>query len=91
MECVIVCEKVTTWFKHVITVEADSQQEALNKVIECYKEGSDIFNEDDIGIINSENLSETEEAMTVEENGNSATVEILNSKGQVVWNNAEVY
>ena len=89
MEQVIVYEKVTTWLRHVIGVEdVNSHQEALNKVIECYKEDIDPWDEDNICILDSEEQYETEESMTVEENGGCSTIEIINKNNQVVWDNA---
>lgn len=88
MEYIIVYEKVTTWLRHVVGVKADSQQEALTKIIDCYKEGDDIFSEDDMEIITSENMPETEESMTVSENGGVATIEVVDRTGQVIWDNA---
>lgn len=89
MEQVIVYEKVTTWLRHVIGVEeVDSHKEALNKVIECYKENNDPWDEDNMYILDSREETEVEEPMTVEENGGCSTIEIVNRDGQVVWDNA---
>lgn len=91
MEQVIVYEKVTTWLRHTIGIEnVNSKQEAIDKVINCYKLNKDPWNEDDVWILDTEEQYETEEPMTVEENGGYSTIEITDKPGQVVWDNGKV-
>jgi hypothetical protein len=68
--------------------EVDSHKEALNKVIECYKENIDPWDEDNMYILDSREETEVEESMTVEENGGCSTIEIVDRDGLVVWDNA---
>lgn len=90
MEYVTVYEKVTTWIKNTIQVDnVSSEKEAVNKVIECYKQNKDPIYEDDMDLFNSEEQSECQEYMTVEENNNHATVEVM-CNNESVWNNAKI-
>ena len=91
MEQVIVYEKVTTWLRHTIGVEnVNSKQEAIDKVINCYKSGRDPWTEDRMCVLDTEEQYDTEETMTVEENGGCSTIEIVDKSGQVVWGNGKV-
>lgn len=86
MEYVIVYEKVTTWLRHSVGVEnINSRQEALDKVINYYK---DPRNAEGVSILDTEEIPETEESMTVEENEGFATIEVVDRSGQVLWDNS---
>lgn len=91
MERIIVYEKVTTWIKHIIGVEdPDDYGKVLNKVIECYANNKDPMYEEGINILDSEELSETMEPLTVVENGGCATIEIEDRDSDIIWDNAKV-
>lgn len=90
VEQVIVYEKVITWLRHVIGVEnVNSRQEAIDKVINCYKL-KDPWSEDDMIVLDTEELCDAEEPMSVEENKGYSTIEIIDKPGQVVWGNGKV-
>lgn len=91
MEQVIVYEKVTTWLRHIVGVKnVNSRQEAIDKVINCYKLDGDPWNEDNMTVLDTEEQYDTEEFMSVEENGGASTIEVEGCDGYVVWNNGKV-
>ena len=78
--------KITTW--ECVTVDEEQEE----KVLQAIKEGkvnsaSDIFNLVDDAYC--EQLTETEEQMSVEENGGFATIEVRED-GDVVWGNGAI-
>lgn len=64
--------KITTWRR--AHFKDDSDLEKIKEALEDFNSG-DIFDED-IGFIEDEFLSETEEDMPVDENGGYATIEL---------------
>lgn len=91
MEQVTIWEKITVWQKHVVDVEnVNSHQEAVNKVIRCYECGKDFWYDDDIELLDSICEPDTEESITVEENGGASTIEIEDHNGKVIWDNGKV-
>lgn len=82
--------KITTWER----VNVSKEQEAI--VLEAIKSGeitssSDIYDFlADKGDVNveSETLLETDEQMTIEENGGSSTIEVMD-EGKVIYQNGE--
>lgn len=91
MEQVIVYEKVTTWLKHTINIDnVDSYQEALNNVIECYKNNRDPWEEDNMYIIDTQEDPDTEEYLSVSDNGGFSTIEVESKDGQIVWSNGKI-
>jgi hypothetical protein len=78
--------KITTWER--VTVDQEDEQ----KVLEAIKDGSvtsanDIFNLCDNADYNI--LAETEEQMTVEENGGSSTIEVIDADGNTIFSNGK--
>ena len=78
--------KVTVWER--VTIDDDK----MNEVIEAIKNGT-IQNLNDLFLVLNDDcscegiLSETIEQMTVEENGNQPTIEVLNSNGELITTN----
>lgn len=90
MDYVTVYEKATIWVKHTIQVDnVISKEEAINKVIECYKQNGDPFNEKDMYVIDTIEQTETEEFMTVEENDGYATIEVMDGN-DIIWDNGKI-
>lgn len=76
------------WYRNYITIEAESEKEAIVKAIELAKEELEdgfISQEVDYG----EYILETVEPVFVEENQGNATVE-LEYDNQIIWTNNQV-
>lgn len=80
-------QKVTTWTRSTIKVEANSYEDAVKEVIEKCK-GNQLSN--DLEIFDSEVLYELETPLTVKENHGNPTMEIMNGD-QVIWNNVDKF
>lgn len=82
-------EKVTAWIRRNVKVEADDYDEAVLKVIKDIEKYSTVneYLEDSM----SDYLLDTEEPMTVKENGGYDTIEVLNEQGDMIWNNVDKY
>lgn len=94
MEEVIVYEKITTWLKHKVVVNANSSKEALDEVASiCEKEGiNGLFDAlPDVDVYDTTEQCECEESMFPEENNGCSTIEIMTKDGQVYWENAKVH
>ncbi len=90
MERIVINEYVTTWVKHIVDVKnVKSPTEAINKVIKCYERGDNIYCDSDIDYLETEFIGDIESIPTEKNNG-VATIEILNEKGNVVWDNGKV-
>lgn len=88
-------QKVTTWIRNTVAVEADSKEEAIKQVIKDLKD-KDVYQ---LAVMDSEELCETEEPLTVKDNDGEPTIEIMDhykdgyglySYG-VVWNNVDEF
>lgn len=79
-------EKVTTWLEHTFQVAANSEDEAINKIIDCYKRGDDPFCEKEIYIVDSQEMVECETPISIKENDGFSTIEVLKNK-KVIWEN----
>lgn len=90
---VILDEKVTTWVRHKIQVKhCACYNEAVEKVIQAINSNMGIYCADtDVCPMDSEELCDTEEPMTVSENGGFDTLEILDKNYQVTWDNVNGY
>lgn len=80
--------KITTWER----VEVPTEHE--EKVLEAIKNGTitssqDVFDllEDDTDMIDCNVILETEEQMSVEDNGGNSTIEVLDGT-ETVWKNS---
>jgi hypothetical protein len=78
--------KVTMWVRDHFTIEAQSEKEAINKVIKSAKnelyEGQLPFEGE------TETLYDTEEFIEAKEN-QASTVEIFKEDGETIWENFE--
>jgi hypothetical protein len=75
-------EKVTTWMRTNFEIEADSQEEADEKAKQFQKDG----NCDELGW---EEIPDTKERMTPEENEEYTTQELYNEKMEVIYANGK--
>ena len=78
-------EKVTIWNREHLTVEAETQEEANQKVLEAIKNG-DIS---DFQHMTSEYIYDTVEELSVDENYGNPTIEIYNTNDKLIYHNAE--
>lgn len=78
--------KVYTWIRNTVEVEADSINEALCKVINSIKKNQDLFNNEALTIVSSEELTDTEEQMSVDDNAGCSTIEVMYNN-KVIWDN----
>lgn len=82
-------EKVTTWLRHLVQVRnVNNYEEAVEKVKDLIIK-DELFNHPDIFPVESQELSDCEVPMTIEENNGEATVEILDNKCETIWKNTE--
>ena len=78
-------EKVTIWNRGYFTVEAETQEEANQKVLEAIKNG-DIS---DFQHMTSEYIYDTVEEFSVDKNYGNPTIEIYNTNDKLIYHNAE--
>ena len=80
--------KIITWERTFVEVEANSEEEALNKLHTLKKSGF-VYESDDEGlrIDRSEILYENMEDMTVTENNGQATIQTYNSRKELLFDN----
>jgi hypothetical protein len=75
--------KVTTWYRTNFEVEANSLAEAKQKAIQFVKD-------DEQSSISWEQIDETTEAMSVDENGGESTEELYyESSKNLIWDNTK--
>jgi hypothetical protein len=75
--------KVTTWYRTPFEIEASSLEEAKQKAIEFVKE-------DEHSSISWDQVDETIEVMSVDENGGESTEELYyESSKNMVWDNTK--
>lgn len=73
--------KVTTWYRTPFEIEANSLEEAKQKAIEFVKD-------DEHSSISWEQVDETTEVMSVDENGGESTEELYyGSSENMIWDN----
>ena len=78
-------EKVKIWNREHLTVEAETQEEANQKVLEAIENG-DIS---DFQHTPSEYIYDTVEELSVDENYGNPTIEIYNTNDKLIYHNAE--
>jgi hypothetical protein len=71
-------EKVTTWRRNHVVVDAEDEKDAANQILEGNEE-----------LLDSEILYEFEEAMTPEDNNGFHTLEIRNDKDEMIYSNSD--
>jgi hypothetical protein len=74
--------KITTWMRTDFEIEAKSLEEAKLKAIEFH-------NESNTSSIAWEENMDTQEPMSVEENGGEPTEELFDENGNCIWDNSE--
>jgi hypothetical protein len=75
--------KVTTWYRTPFEIEANSLEEAKQKAIEFVKD-------DEHSSISWEQIDETTEVMSVDENGGESTEELYyESSEKMIWDNTK--
>lgn len=78
--------KVTMWERDVYLIEAESEEEAKNKLLNLIDE--DLQYEESEGFVNTETLYETIEDMSPEDNGGEYTEEIISAETlKTIWRN----
>lgn len=78
-------KKVSIWNREHFTVEAETQEEANQKVLEAVKNG-DIS---DFQHTTSKYMYDTVEGLSVDENYGNPTIEIYNTNDKLIYHNAE--
>ena len=73
-------QKVTTWMQTNFDIDAIDEEEANLKALEFVKSG-------DVTNIDWEEIIETKETMSVEENGGDSTEELYTSDGDLIYQN----
>lgn len=72
----------TIWYRDCVEIEADSYEEAKEKVIKA------IENDDELDIVYSEPIWETWNETTIDDNDTFATLEIQNPEtGKIIYRN----
>ena len=78
-------KKVSIWNREHFTVEAETQEEANQKVLEAIKNG-DIS---DFHHTTSKYMYDTVEELSVDENYGNPTIEIYTTNDKLIYHNAE--
>lgn len=81
-------EKVTLWQRTYITVEAESEEEALKKIEPFKTEIADSYDYG-IDITCDEYLFDTVSSLSVDENRGFATIEFYKSNGEYIGGNGK--
>ncbi len=85
-------QKCTVWVRNTVSVEANSYQEAVDKVGKAAKKYLWVDSIPDITYEESNELLETEEPLTIQENSGADTIEILDPRTKdVIWDNVTGY
>jgi hypothetical protein len=74
--------KVTSWYRTEFEIEANSLEEAKLKAIEFH-------NESNTSSIAWDEVMDTQETMTPDENGGQPTEEIFDEDGNCFWDNTK--
>ena len=82
-------EKLTIWARNKLTIEAETEEEAVQKAVEMVKNGDlDDGFEDDV-LDEYEMMYDTSERLDPKENNGEATIEIW-SDDEIKWNNVDI-
>lgn len=79
--------KVVVWKRQYFSIEAETEEEARELAKQCVDK--DIYDCDDIEIDNDEWLYDTGVQITPEENRGRATIEVYDSFGKLLADNAK--
>jgi DNA-directed RNA polymerase subunit F len=76
-------QKHTIWYRNKFTIDAETLEEAKDKVIKLSEIAADCLPSDEWEI-----LYDTNEVMTVKENDGQPTVELYTNDGDLIYENA---
>lgn len=82
-------EKLTIWARNKLTIEAETEEEAVQKAVEMVKNGDLDDGFDDDVLDEYEMMYDTSERLDPKENNGEATIEIW-SDDEVKWNNVDI-
>ena len=79
-------EKATIWYQDVYLIEAETEEQAKILFIEACKnnEENDIY---EIELYYSEPIFETYCPLSIEDNKEESTIEIIDENGNLIWKN----
>lgn len=81
-------EKLTIWARNKLTIEAETEEEAVQKAVEMVKNGDLDDGFDDDVLDEYEMMYDTSERLDPKENNGEATIEIW-SNDEVKWDNVK--
>lgn len=81
-------EKITIWARNKLTIEAETEEEAVQKAVEMVKNGDLDDGFDDDVLDEYEMMYDTSERLDPKENNGEATIEIW-SDDEVKWDNVK--
>lgn len=81
-------EKLTIWARNKLTIEAETEEEAVQKAVEMVKNGDLDDGFDDDVLDEYEMMYDTSERLDPKENNGKATIEIW-SDNEVKWDNVK--
>lgn len=81
-------EKFTIWARNKLKIEAETEEEAVQKAVEMVKNGDLDYGFDDDVLYEYEMMYETSERLDPKENNGEATIEIW-SDDEVKWDNVK--
>ena len=81
-------EKATIWYQDVYLVEAETEEQAQELFIEACKNG-DESEYDEIELDYSEPLFETWSPISLKDNKEYSTIEIIDVDGNLIWKNGK--
>ena len=81
-------EKATIWYQDVYLVEAETEEQAQKLFIEACKNG-DESEYDEIELDYSEPLFETWSPISLKDNKEYSTIEIIDVDGNLIWKNGK--
>lgn len=82
-------EKLTIWARNKLTIEAETEEEAVQKAVEMVKNGDLDDGFDDNVLDEYEMMYDTSERLDPKENNGEATIEIW-SDDEIKWNNVDI-
>lgn len=82
-------EKLTIWARNKLTIEAETEEEAVQKAVEMVKNGDLDDGFDDDVLDEYEMMYDTSERLDPKENNGEATIEIW-SDDEIKWNNVDI-
>ena len=81
-------EKATIWYQDVYLIEAETEEQAQELFIKACKDG-DESEYDEIELDYSEPLFETWSPISLKDNKEYSTIEIIDVDGNLIWKNGK--